>query len=1020
MNATSGRQGRRLDQSIRDFRARSGLTQQQAADLAGMSVAWLRDLEQGRVARPRLATLRRLALALGLTHEETADLELLVQQSETPGYDLWLRVLGPLSVRVDDRDVDLGSVRQRLLLGMLALSPNAPVSRDELMEVVWEGKPPPTAVELLQTNVSRLRRRLASRQGDAQAGRVLTATQLGYQLTVTHQQLDVLRFRQLAEEGKLAWQRGDLAGACAALGQAAELWDGDPLGDLPVLHVHPAAVALGAERNSVVLDYAKVSAEAGRHGDAVAALREVVESDPLHEAAHAALMIALAGSGQQAAALSVFSELRRHLADELGVVPGAELAEAHQRVLRQEVDRPAPVGTVTRAHRQLPRDIAEFTGRAAELRTLHGNLTGAGEAGTATAITSIVGMAGVGKTRLAVRLAHRLLSEGKYGDQQLYVDLNGHADQPAADPATVLASFLHLLGVSGDQIPAETDARAALYRDRLHDKKVLVLLDNAASEDQVLPLLPAGPTHLVLVTSRRALALDGAQLLPLDVLTPADGRSLLARVIGERRVAGEEAAAHKVIDLCGRLPLAVALMAHRLQARPTWSIGDLASRLRAAEDRTSELAAGTRRVRAAFDLSYLALSPESQRVFRLLGLHPGDDFTAWSVAALAGVAHAVAQRVLDHLADENLVSAVAGDRYRLHDLLRDYARDLVAQDAPEHRGEAISRLLEWCLHASAAARRVLVRSDEVPLDGIPAPAAVPSFDGTDATLFWLETEHATLVAAIDVAIEHELWGVAWRQSLVLRAYLERRSDWTIWIAIAHKGLLAARNDGDRFGEAWALSDLGIAYGQRGNPDESVGHLRQSLEISRELDDPDCLLRSLNNLGAAVAMRGDLQASIGLLREAREIDLTRGNGFLGARVLNNLGHVHELLGEYTEALGFFGQALERMNEIDDPRNCASTLHSFGESLIKLGRFDDAERALNQALDIDRRHRSRSGQAENLEALGDLYREIGRIPRALECYREAIVILEDLRHPHVEDVRKVLDAAERELGADAAPA
>ncbi|RBM17256.1 transcriptional regulator [Prauserella sp. PE36] len=1018
MTAMSSHQSRRLDQSIREYRARSGLTQQQAADLAGMSVAWLRDLEQGRVAKPRLATLRRLALALGLAPEETAELERVVQHSESVGYDLWLRVLGPLAVRVDNRAVELGSVRQRLLLGMLALSPNTPVSRDELIEVVWEGKPPPTAVELLQTNVSRLRRRLASRQGDAQAGRVLTATQTGYQLSCTQQQLDVLLFRHLAAEGRQARQRGDLVGACEALRKAVELWEGDPAADLPVLRLHPAAVALGAERNAVVLEYAAVTAQAGRHGDAVPALREVVESDPLHEAAHAALMIALAGSGRQAAALTVFSELRKRLDDELGVAPGAELVEAHQRVLRQEVDRPAQVGTVTRAHRQLPRDIAEFTGRAAELRTLHDNLVEAHENSTATAVLSIVGMAGVGKTRLAVHLAHRLLASGQYGDQQLYVDLNGHADQPAADPGAVLASFLHLLGVPGEQVPRETTSRAALYRDRLHGKRALVLLDNAASEDQVLPLLPAGPTHLVLVTSRRALALDGAQLLPLDVPTPDEARALLAHFIGDRRVAKEETAARTVIDLCGRLPLAVALMAHRLQARPTWSIEDLAVRLRDAEHRTSELAAGTRRVRAAFDLSYRALSAESQRVFRLLGLHPGDDFTAWSVAALAGIEQAAAQRVLEGLVDEHLVSAVTGDRYRLHDLLRDYARDLVEEDEPGERAEAVARLLRWCLHASRAARRVLNPLDEVPAEQESEPGRIPRFGDTGAALSWLEAEHATLIAAVDVAIEHELWGVAWRQTAVLRAYLERRSDWPLWIATSHKGLMAARRDGDLRGEAWMLSDLGVAHGQCGNLEESVDHLTRSLEISRRVGDPFFAARSLNNLGVAVAMRGDQHAAITHLREALELDRRAGLSVLGGRVRNNLGHAHARLGEHDTALRYFREALDLADEAEDPRNYATVLHSFGAGLARLGRYDEAVPALRRALDIDRRNRFRSAQAEALETLGDTYWKAGEHGRAVECLEEAIAILDDLGHPHVENVRAVLKALVGDSGDQAA--
>ncbi|SDD75484.1 DNA-binding transcriptional activator of the SARP family, partial [Prauserella marina] len=472
---------RRIDKLIQEFRRRAGMTQQQAAELAGVSLAGLRDLEQGRVAKPRVATLRRLATALALSADETDELIGLSLNTQIPGYDLWVQVLGPLSAQVAGAAVDPGSARRRMLLGLLALAPNEPVARDSLLEWLWDSEPPETAVALLQTDVSRLRRRLLPRKPDASANRLVIATQSGYQLTLGDQQLDLLAFRKLASAAAESRKQGDLVGACEQFKQAVNLWRGEPLTNLPALRVHPATVALGRERQALVLDYASTAGELGRHSEVLPFLRDVAESDPLHENIHAALMIALAGSGQQAAALSVFTDLRNRLATELGADPGHELAQAHQRVLRHDLTRSEQPATATRAHRQLPRDIADFTGRETELSVLQARAARNAEHHTATTIANIVGMAGVGKTRLAVRLAHQLLAAGKYGDQQLYVDLHGHAPQPPADPNTVLASFLHLLDVPGDQIPQDLDSRAALYRDRLHGKNALVLLDNAAT-----------------------------------------------------------------------------------------------------------------------------------------------------------------------------------------------------------------------------------------------------------------------------------------------------------------------------------------------------------------------------------------------------------------------------------------------------------------------------------------------------------------------------------------------------------
>ncbi|MDT0303586.1 BTAD domain-containing putative transcriptional regulator [Streptomonospora wellingtoniae] len=682
---------------VREARRRAGLTQREAAQLADLSLAGLRDVEQGRVTRPRESTLRRVADAVGLPH---ADVRELVRTDLSSGPRVRVDILGPLRVTVDGHAVGPRSQAQRVLLGLLALSPNATVGRETLVESVWEAQPPPTATESLQSRVSRLRRRLHPRRPVPQADTFPTLVSVdgGYRMVVPEDQLDHLVFRRLVAQARHARSTGDRLGAHGLYQRALELWRGAPLAGLDRLNSHPGVVTLTRQWHAVVVEYASNAAALGRNQDAVPLLLKVTDAEPLDEAAHAALMMALAGSGQQAAALSVFDTLRRRLADELGTGPGTELDQAHQRVLRQDVGaRSEPVG----ARHQLPPDIAEFTGRSAELGALHDVL--AGPPGSGPAIYRISGMGGVGKTRLAVHAAHRLLAAGHYADVQLYTDLGGRSSRPPADPATVLGSFLRMTGVPDDRLPRSLDGRAALYRDRLRGKNALVLLDNADSEEQVAPLLPDGPTNSALITSRRALAISGAHALTLGLFTPTDAQALLSAVAGGARAAAEPARAEAIAALCGRHPLAVALAARRLRNRPAWTMADVADRLATTADRIGELDMGGR-LTTTFDLSYNALGADERRMFRLLALHPGPDVSEHTAAALAAVAPACAGSLLERLAREHFI--VVGDRgrYLLPGLLAEYARRAVEREETESEREtAVTRLLDYYLDTAASA-----------------------------------------------------------------------------------------------------------------------------------------------------------------------------------------------------------------------------------------------------------------------------------------------------------------------------
>ncbi|MEU0509556.1 MULTISPECIES: BTAD domain-containing putative transcriptional regulator [Amycolatopsis] len=983
----------RLGALVQGFRRRAGLTQREVADLAGLSVAGLRDVEQGRVTRPRVSTLRKLGDVLGLSRVELGELLREAGSEQATGGGLRVEVLGPLRVIADGEPVDPGSETQRTLLALLALSPNAPVGRDALVEAVWGDQPDHGTVDLLQSRISRLRRRL---QGDPESGFIVSARG-GYQLKVAEGQHDLLLFRQLVARARHVREEGELAEACGLFAEAVGLWRGEPLEGLSALDSHPIVVALVREYRAVVVEYAGAASDLGRYQEVLPLLQRVAEADPLHEAVHARLMIALAGSGQQAAALDVFDTLRRRLATELGADPGPELATAYQRVLRQEVARPefAPVS----AHRQLPLDTADFSGREAELTTLRDGLR-AIDGGTAVGIALIEGMAGVGKTRLAVHVAHQLLAEGRYGDCQLYVDLRGHSDQPPADPAAVLASFLRLLGVPGDQIPPSLDERASLYRDRVYGRDVLVLLDNAASEDQILPLLPAGPTNLVLVTSRRALALDGARTLPLDVFTPAEARELLVRVVGAKRVESEPDAARRVGELCGWLPMAVALAARRLQSRPTWTVADLAARLAETGDRIDELAAGSRRLRAVFELSYQALAAEEQRLFRLLGLHPGADFTPESVGALAGLTPSRARWLLDRLVDENLVTVVTRDRYRLHNLLAEYARGLARDNEPEPaRRAAITRVLDFYLHTAARATQLIYPAKHLPLTGA-APAHGPVLPDREAAKRWLEAERPCLIAAVSLAAEQGWPTHAWQLTRCLRAYLYLYgySHDHDWVHTHEAALAAATAAQDRVGEAHTRSDLAAAYLHHGRAADAREQFLRAIDLHRANGERELEATSLTALAVLCHRVGEFPEALRLFRTAGV--RCAGDPRLESAVAANLGATLATLGRLDEAVDQYRHALVLSRQAGDPDGESGALADLGDAWRRLGRHREAIEHLKEAADLAEAHGLEPRIAYARHRLGNTYRQTGRFDDALGNLNEALRIVRTVSGPATE--------------------
>ncbi|MCO6004198.1 NB-ARC domain-containing protein [Actinoallomurus purpureus] len=619
-------------------------------------------------------------------------------QRESANETVRFSVLGPVRAWRAGSELPLGPKQQRLILAILLARAGRPVSMGEFVDLLWDGRPPASAANAVHRYVGVLRRLLEPCLRSRSPGRWLIRQGGGYLLQVDADSLDLLDFRKQVEEARRAVKADEPAAALRLLITALGLWQGRCAEGLePASSTHPAFVMLEHEYSSVVCEAAESALRCGRAKDVLPALRQAAGRNPLDEALQAKHLLVLAAEGKQAEAVALYQEIRLRLADELGVDPSAELRAAYDKVLRQQAarDDPAertdcsgsarPVGAATPygtrpvpliRPAQLPPDLPYFTGRAKALETglpreHRGTLR----------VLAIDGIPGIGKTALALHVAHRVAAE--FPDGQLYADLRGFG--PAcvtSDSNDVLHGFLDALGVSPQHIPASTDMRSALYRSVLAGRRVLVVLDNARDMEQVRPLLPGTPDCMVVVTSRSRLtglaAANGASLLTLEVPSPREALSYFAKRIGESRTAGEIDAVKQIIERCGRLPLALAIVATRAVSHPEYPLSRVAAELRDSSESLDGFSDDNLEndVRSVFSWSYRMLSAEAARIFRLLPLHTGPDITIEAMAGLAGVSPSAARDAAGELVRTRLVTASGRDRFWSHDLIRAYAAEL--------------------------------------------------------------------------------------------------------------------------------------------------------------------------------------------------------------------------------------------------------------------------------------------------------------------------------------------------------
>jgi DNA-binding SARP family transcriptional activator len=961
-------------------------------------------------------------------------------------------LLGPLVVRRDGVVVEVPAGKQRAVLAALLLSAGRVVAVGDLAETVWGDNPPTSARVTLQNYVKRLRHAL----GDADRTLIITRPQ-GYQISVTRDDLDVGRFEALQCGAREAVRHGDWQGAADQLRAALSLWRGEPLADtgseLLMLRQAPRLAEMRAQAVEACID---ADLRLGRHREAITELRQLAAAYPLRERLHAQLMLALYRCGRQAEALAAYRQARRTIVAELGVEPGPELRELHERMLAADpglmtvglapaaaaAADGAPPGNAGHVGanapgqrpprqplvvpRQLPPPVRHFVGRAGELKALAGLLEQAAGAsardstGGMVVISAIGGTAGVGKTALAVHFAHQVAE--RFRDGQLYVNLRGF--DPSGTPLTpadAVRGFLGALGVPLEHVPASPDAQAALYRSLLSGRQMLILLDNARDAAQVRPLLPGSPGCLVLVTGRSKLvglvAAESAHPIMLDVLSDVESADLLARRIGAERVAREPAAAAELTGLCARLPLALALTAARAAAHLGFPLAALAAELRDARQRLDVLETGEPAgdVRAVFSWSYQHLTAPAARMFRLLGVHPGPGITVPVAASLAAAPAGAVRRELGELTAAGLLSEHAPGRYAFHDLLRAYAAEQAAeQDDDSLRRAAIGRMLDHYLHTAYAAALLANPTREPIALGAPQPGAAPEhLAGDGEALAWFQAEHQVLLAAIELAAASGFDAHAWQISWCLAYFLDTRGDWHNLAITQSTALAAGRRLGDKGAQASAHTFLGRARRRIGCYDDARSSFQRALRLFRQVGDHVGQAGTHQDMAQLYAQQGHYRDALGHVTQALDLYRAAGRRSGGqAEALNNAGWCHAQLGDHDQALGCCQQALELNRAFGDKPGEAATLDSLGYAHHHLGHHNEAIACYRHSIGLLREVGNPWGEAIVLTHLGDSHHALGDTGGARGTWKQALAILDGLHHPDAAEVRaklRELDAA-----------
>ncbi|MFD7911228.1 BTAD domain-containing putative transcriptional regulator [Streptomyces sp. NPDC059752] len=992
------------------------------------------------------AETARSAETTGSTAKPALSAEPAAGETAGPGESRFA-VLGPVRAWRGAEILPSGTPQQRALLAVLLLRDGRTATAPELIDAIWGEDPPQQALATIRTYASRLRKVVAP-------GLLLTESG-GYAIRLrSAATLDLGVARSLAADAEAARAAGDRSLARTLLARALDLWEGEPLAGVPGPHAETERIRLAEWRLQLLETRLDLDLEVGHHAEAVSELTALTAAHPLRERLRELLMLALYRSGRQAEALAVYADTRRLLADELGVDPRPELAALQQRILNADADLaraedPAPAAaTVHVRPAQLPATVPDFTGRASFVAEL-GAILGGGAQDQVMAVSALAGIGGVGKTTLAVHVAHA--ARPHFPDGQLYVDLQGTEARPA-EPEAVLGSFLRALGTPDTAIPDSSADRAALYRSILDGRRVLVLLDNARDAAQVRPLLPGTAGCAALVTSRvRMAGLAGAHLIDLDVMSPEEALQLFTRIVGEERVRAERQAALDVVGACGFLPLAIRIAASRLAARRTWTVSVLAAKLADERRRLDELQTGDLAVKATFELGYGQLEPAQQRAFRLLGLADGPDISLSAAAAVLDLPEYDTEDLLEALVDCSLLESAAPGRYRFHDLVRLYARACAERDEqpPSGREAALDRLLDFYLATASG-----VYALERPGDRLPAHLSDTHYPGLvfaepRAALDWLYAEADPLLACVRQA------SARGGESLVLRRAVD-----LLWAAkdLAESGAnsrqyesaaVALRDAGqaakDPYAEGRARTTLTNVHLVAGRFAEADDEAARATVLAREAGDPLPMCWAPNDRGIIALYEGRHADGERYLLQAIECFRADGNNVGEASALCNLSRIHVELGRLPSAIDLAQQGIAIYDRMGLSLRLANGRYALGIALTQAGRLGEALAQLAEALSLFHENRQplwegvthfrlaeahlaarrptlAASHAERaialrgiggewrratvLTVLGKALRRLGQRDRARACWRDAEAVFTQLRSTELGEVQALL--------------
>jgi DNA-binding SARP family transcriptional activator/tetratricopeptide (TPR) repeat protein len=885
------------------------------------------------------------------------------------------RSLGPVEVWRDGHALDLGHRRQRSVLAVLLVDVNTAVPVDQIVDRVWGENPPHTARGTLYGYLHRLRRVLADLP-DVD----ITREAGGYLLAADPLAVDLHRFRHLVRTARDSGQDD----ALALLDEALGLWHGEPFAGMTTSWFETVRRGLHRDRLAAELDRIDLALRRGRHREQIAVLATLTEAHPLDERIAGQLMLALYRDNRQSEALNHYHRVRRRLVDELGTEPAPALRELFQQILTGAAPRDSAPPAGGPAPRQLPAPPSPFVARRDDLTRL-------GELLAAANVAVISGPGGIGKTWFALAWAHR--NADRFPDGQLFVNLRGFdpAGEPLA-PGVALHGLLESLGIRPDEVPADPDRQAALYRSLLAERSMLVLLDGARDTEQVLPLLPGSPACVVLVTSRHRLegltASGGARAMTLGPLSDVDAGEVLAAHLGRERLDTAPDAVHLLLQMCAGLPLAVGILAARAAAYPDFPLTVFADELRDTGSRLDSLDTGdlTANLRTVFATSCAAVSPPAARLLAMLATAPVPDIGCPAAAALADEPEHRVRRLLRELDRAHLLHQHVPGRYRMHDLVRLYAAEQAGETA--HR-TALRRLIDHTLHI-AHRNDQLANPHHEPMEPAPPPSTVvvtPAAGRAEA-MAWFDVEHAGVLELQRAAAEHGWDDAVWQLAWVLDGYLWRRGHLTRHVQAWRAGLAAARGTGQVEVRARAHRRLGHAYARAGQYDEAADHLQEALVSAKEAGHSYEEARTHDVFAWLWARRGDYEQALLHATRMLEIYQTTDRPDRTANALNTVGWYHSHLGEQTRARNYCEQALAVHRERGDRDGEGCVLDSLGHIAVQEGRFADALDRYGAALRVFREIGNSYEEANTLVNLGDVHRAAGRHDDARRAWREAL--------------------------------